>query len=204
VTEVSAEHFQTISPGLVLVRADGIAAAEVVAHLPVDSFRRLVGDAARDMTFADMMRDGLPARINVTLSPLSDPAQIWTARIGRIEGAPDARARTVPVVVAVDDPYAGADPPRRLPLMPNMQVQLSFSGAPLTGAIAIPEAALRAGTVRIAGPDDRLELRPVTAGFAQHRRVIVAEGLCPGERVVIDDIAPAIPGMALTPIEAEE
>ena len=34
------------------------AAAEVVAHLPIDSFRRLVGDAVETMTLADMMRDG--------------------------------------------------------------------------------------------------------------------------------------------------
>jgi len=204
VTEVGGERFQTVAPGQVVIRADGIAAAEVVAHLPIDSFRRLVGDAVETMTLADMMRDGPPARIDVTLSPLSDPAQVWPARIARVEGALDARARTVPVVVTVDDPYAGADPPRRLPLVPNMQVQIAFFGEPLTGAIAIPEAALHGETVRVLGPDDLLELRPVAAAFAQNGRVVIAEGLSPGDRVVIDDIAPAIPGMALTPVEAEQ
>ena len=204
VTEVTAEQFQTVAPGHVVIRADGIAAAEVVAHLPIDSFRRLVGDAAEGISLADMMSDMPVTRIDVTLSPLSDRTQIWTAHISRIEGALDARARTVPVVVRVDHPYEGADPPRRLPLVPNMQVQLSFSGAPLTGAIAIPEAALHGGMVSILGPDDLLELRPVTAAFAQGGFVVIAEGLSPGDRVVIDDIAPAIPGMALTPVEAQQ
>jgi multidrug efflux pump subunit AcrA (membrane-fusion protein) len=204
VTEVSAERFQTVAPGQVVIRGDGIAAAEVVAHLPIDSFRRLIGDAAQDMTLADMMRDGPTTLIDVTLNPLSDPSQTWPARVTRIEGALDARARTLPVVVTVDDPYEGATPPGRLPLVPNMQVQLSFSGAPLTGAIAIPEAALNGGILRIAGPDDLLELRPVTAAFAQDGLVVIAEGLAPGDRVVIDDIAPAIPGMALTPVEAPQ
>jgi multidrug efflux pump subunit AcrA (membrane-fusion protein) len=204
VTEVNAERFQTIAPGQVVIRGDGIAAAEVVAHLPIDSFRRLIGDAIKDMNLADMMRDGPLTRIDVTLSPLPDPTQVWPARISRIEGALDARARTVPVVVTVDDPYEGADPPRRLPLVPNMQVQLSFAGAPLTDVLAIPEAALHGGMVRIAGADDRLELRPVTAGFAQDGSVVITEGLAPGDRVVIDDIAPAIPGMALTPVEAAQ
>jgi multidrug efflux pump subunit AcrA (membrane-fusion protein) len=202
VTEVSAERFQTVAPGQVVIRADGIAAAEVVAHLPIDGFRRLIGTLVEGMTLADMMRDGPPALIDVTLSPLSDPAQAWPARVARIEGALDARARTVPVVVTVDQPYAGADPPRRLPLVPNTQVQLSFSGAPMAGVLAIPEAALHAGMVRVAGPDDRLELRAVIAGFAQDGRVVIAEGLSPGDRVVIDDIAPAIPGMALAPVES--
>jgi multidrug efflux pump subunit AcrA (membrane-fusion protein) len=204
VTEVSAERFQTVAPGQVVIRGDGIAAAEVVAHLPIDSFRRLIGDAGRDMTLADVMRDGPATLIDVVLSPVSDPAQLWPARVSRIEGALDARARTVPVVVTVDAPYEGADPPRRLPLVPNMQVQLAFSGAPLSGVITIPEAALHAGMVRIAGTDDLLELRSVTAAFAQGGRVVITEGLSPGDRVVIDDIAPAISGMALIAVEIPE
>lgn len=204
VTEVSAERFQTVAPGQVVIRGDGIAAAEVVAHLPIDSFRRLIGDAIEDMALADMMRDGPPTLIDVTLSPLSDPTQIWTARVARIEGALDARARTVPVVVSVDDPYEGADPPRRLPLVPNTQVQIAFSGASIASVIAIPEAAMHGGMVRVAGADDLLELRPVTAAFAQDSRVVIVAGLAPGDRVVIDDIAPAIPGMALTPVEAAQ
>lgn len=203
VTEVNAELFQTVAPGQVVIRADGIAAAEVVAHLPVDSFRRLLGDTPEGITLGDMMRDMPAAQIEVTLSPMADPRQIWSARVVGIEGVLDARARTVPVVVRVDDPYEGADPPRRLPLVPNMQVQLPFSGASMTGLIPIPEAALHGDMVRILGPDDLLELRPVTAAFAQDGRVVIAAGLSPGDRVVIDDIAPAIPGMALTPVEVQ-
>lgn len=204
VTEVNAEQFQTVAPGQVVIRADGIAAAEVVAHLPVDSFRRLLGDTPEGITLGDMMRDMPATQIEVTLSPLADPRQIWSARVVGIEGALDARARTVPIVVRVDDPYEGADPPRRLPLVPNMQVQIAFSGASMTGLIAIPEAALHGDMVRILGPDDLLELRPVTAAFAQDGRVVITAGLSPGDRVVIDDIAPAIPGMSLTPVEAPQ
>ncbi|MEX0970216.1 MAG: HlyD family efflux transporter periplasmic adaptor subunit [Paracoccaceae bacterium] len=204
VTEVSAERFQTVAPGQVIIRGDGISVAEVVAHLPIDDFRRLIGTMPENITLADMMRDGPLTQFDVTLSPLSDPAQVWSARATRIEGLLDARARTVPVVVTVDDPYEGADPPRRLPLVPNMQVGLSFIGTALTGAIAIPEAALHAGMVYVVGTHDLLELRPVTAAFAQGGRVIITKGLSPGDRVVIDDIAPAIPGMALTAIEVFE
>lgn len=204
VTEVAAERFQTVAPGQVLIRGDGIAAVEVVAHLPLEEFRRLIGEVPDDMSLAEIMREGPAARIAVTLSPLSDPAQTWQARVSRVEGALDARARTVPVVVTVDDPYEGAAPPRRLPLVPNMQVQLRLEGAPLSDALAIPEAALHGGMVRIAGPDDLLELRPVTTAFAQGGRVVLNEGLVPGDRVVLDDIAPAIPGLALTPIEMSE
>ncbi len=108
VTEVNAELFQTVAPGQVVIRADGIAAAEVVAHLPIDSFRRLLGDTPEGITLGDMMRDMPATQIEVTLSPMADPRQIWSARVVGIEGALDARARTVPVVVRVDAPYEGA------------------------------------------------------------------------------------------------
>jgi multidrug efflux pump subunit AcrA (membrane-fusion protein) len=68
----------------------------------------------------------------------------------------------------------------------------------------IPEAALHAGVVRLASPDDLLELRPVTVGFAQDDRVVLTDGLSPGDRVVLNDIAPAIPGMALATVGVSE
>ncbi|WP_438988115.1 efflux RND transporter periplasmic adaptor subunit, partial [Marivivens donghaensis] len=118
VIDVGAEQFQTVAPGQVLIRGDSIAAAEAVTHLPIDSFRRLIGDVPEGISIADMMRDGPATQIDVTLSPLSDQSQTWPARVTRIEGALDARARTVPVVVTVAAPYEDADPPHRLPLVP--------------------------------------------------------------------------------------
>jgi len=204
VTDVTVRRFQTVAPGQVLIRGDDISSVEVVAHLPIAVFRRLIGAFQDGLSLADMMRDGPAAQISVTLSPLADPAQTWPARVSRIESALDARARTVPVVVTVDDPYSGADPPQRLPLVPNMQVGLSFAGAPVTGSIAIPEAAIHAGIVRIIGADGLLELRPVTPAFTQQGRAVLTDGLSPGDRVILDDIAPAIPGMALSAVEVTE
>ena len=170
VTEVNAERFQTVAPGQVVIRGDGIAAAEVVAHLPIDSFRRLIGDAIEDMTLADMMRDGPSALIEVTLSPLSDPTQIWTARVARIEGALDARARTVPVVVSVDDPYEGAGPASTFATgAQHTGADSAFRALPCQASFAIPEAALHGGMVRILWTR-----RP--AGFAPSHRRLRARG----------------------------
>ena len=205
VTEVAAERFQTVAPGQVVVRANGIAAAEVVAHLPIDSFRGLFGDTSDTISVSEMMLSAMPfTQVDVVLSPLSDPSQIWSAHISRVEGALDARARTVPVVVVVDDPYAGANPPSRLPLVPNMQVLISFEGEPLTDAVVLPETALHGGVVRVLGHGGLLELRPVSVALSQNGRIVIADGIEPGDIVVIDDIAPAIPGMALTAIEVHQ
>ena len=153
---------------------------------------------------SEMMRAMPFTQVDVVLSPLSDPSQIWSAHISRVEGALDARARTVPVVVVVDDPYVGANPPSRLPLVPNMQVLISFEGEPLTDAVVLPETALHGGMVRVLGHGGLLELRPVSVALSQNGRIVIADGIEPGDIVVIDDIAPAIPGMALTAIEVHQ
>jgi hypothetical protein len=107
----------------------------------------------------------------------------------------------VPVVVTIVDTYAGADPPDRLPLVPNMQVRIALTGAPFSEVVTVPEAASHGGIVLVADADDRLELRQVAPAFAQDGRIVIAQGLVPGDRVVIDAIAPAIPGIVLSPVE---
>ena len=201
VTQVAIELFQSVNPGQIVIRGDGLDAVEVVAHLTIDAFRRLIPGLPEGVELQDAMREGPADSIDVVVSPIADPGQIWSGRVTRVEGALDARARTVPVVVTIADPYLSADPPNRLPLVPNMQVRIALTGAPLLEVVTIPEAALHGGIVLVADADDRLELRQVTPGFEQDGRIVIAQGLVPGDRVVIDAIAPAIPGLALSPVE---
>ena len=201
VTQVAIELFQSVNPGQIVIRGDGLDAVEVVAHLPIDVFRRLIPGLPEGVELQEAMREGPAEAIDVVVSPIADPAQIWSGRVTRVEGTLDARARTVPVVVTIADPYESADPPNRLPLVPNMQVRIALTGAPLLEVVTVPEAALHGGIVLVADADDRLELRQVTPGFEQDGRIVIAQGLVPGDRVVIDAIAPAIPGLALSPVE---
>jgi multidrug efflux pump subunit AcrA (membrane-fusion protein) len=147
------------------------------------------------------MREGPAGMIEAEIRQLSDPQQVWQGTVARIEGALDPRARTVPVVVSVEAPYVGAAPPLRLPLVPNMQVEASLTGTSMSAQVVIPEAALHGTLVYLADAGNRLELRPVTPLFRQDGQVVIAEGLEPGERLVLDDIAPALPGLILTPVE---
>ncbi len=204
IAEVSAELYQTVAPGQAIIRGDGLASVEVVAHLPLETFRRLVGDLPAGTSAMDRLRDGPTAQMSVIVSPLSDPSQLWTGQVARIEGALDARARTVPVVVTIDNPYLDAAPPGRMPLVPNMQVQVTFTGMALPGKFMIPASALHGTTVRIANDQDRLELRLVTPAFVQDGQVIVSDGLVSGDRVVLDDIVPALPDLPLAPVEASQ
>jgi multidrug efflux pump subunit AcrA (membrane-fusion protein) len=50
---------------------------------------------------------------------------------------------------------------------------------------------------------NRLERRPVSVGVRQSGVIVVVEGLTAGESVVVTDLAPAIDGMLLEPVEDE-
>lgn len=204
ITSVGVERFQYVATGQTLLTGDGIERIEVVAHVPVPTFRRLLTSAVSPSDMLAAMRTGPTGLIDAELRLIGDAAQVWQGDVARIEAALDPRARTVPVVVSVADPYRGADPPLRLPLVPNMQVEVTLTGTAIQDAVTIPESALHGDLVHVLGEDDRLELRPVEISFRQDGLAVIAAGLEVGERIVLDDIAPAIPGMVLTPVEPAE
>lgn len=200
VAGVAVERFQYVNIGSTLASGDAIARAEVVAQVPMAAFQRLLSgtDTAGDVLAA--MRAGPGTRMSAALHLAVDPTQVWEGEVTRIEAALDPRARTVPVVIVVDDPYGGANPPLRLPLVPNMYVEVTLTGAAMPQALVIPESALHGGFAYLADGENRLELRAVTAAFRQDGHVVIAAGLAAGDRLVLDDIAPAIPGMLLDPV----
>ena len=203
VTKVSVDRFEYVNIGQTLVATDGVAKVEVVAQLPFAAFRRLLyGTIPIEDTLA-AIRTGPSSRMTATVRLVSDPTQTWPAIVTRVEGALNARARTVPVVVTVEDPYGNSNPPLRPPLLPNMQVELTLTGRIIPDSLVIPEAALHGNLVYLADDQDQLDMRPVTEAFRQNGLVVIAEGLAASDRLILDDITPAIPGTELLPIEEQ-
>jgi len=195
ITEAPVERFQYISTGQRLAAGEGLARAEVLAQVPIADFQRLLSGAQLEDSTLDAIRIG--ASVAVTIAPVSSPDQVWQGRLTRLEPSLDARARTVQAVIEISDPYTDARPPERIPLVSNLQVEVMMSGPDLPDVVVIPASALHRGMVYVVDDQDRLEIRQVEIAFRQGSDVVVAAGLQPGERVVLDDIAPAIPGQQL-------
>lgn len=199
ITNAPVQQYQVVAVGQVLAAGEGFARVEVLAQMPVAAFQRLL--SGFDLDYSAMAAGAAPAdQIGVALEPVANPGQVWPGRIDRIEPALEPRARTVQVVIVVDDPITGARPPDRIPLVSNLQMQVSLTGAALADRIVIPAEALHGGLVYVVDAMDRLELRPVEVAFRQGAHVVLASGLAAGERIVLDDIAPAVPGMLLQPV----
>jgi len=200
--KVHVERHQFVAAGQPLITADDINQAEITAQIPIASFRRLLGSETTDQP---MSPSGLPERfvgVSVEVTLVSDDQQAWAGRLMRVENALDPQARSVPAVVVVDDPYAGVNPPDRLPLVPNMYVELTLTGPVVATQVTLPDSAVHeGGIVYLRDGAGRLELRRVSAGWLQSGNAIISDGVLPGEEVVLDDLVPAIPGMIVVPVE---
>lgn len=205
VSEVHVEHHQFVSAGQSLVAADDIDQAEITAQIPVDSFRRLLSGTrgSGPMTFSDLSERFTDIAATVRL--VSDPSQTWTGRLVRVESALDPQARSVPAVIAVDDPYADTNPPLRLPLVPNMYVEVLLTGPEEPARVTLPDGAIHEGdVVYLRNGDGRLELRNVSVDWRQSGVAVLEGGIAAGEEIVIDDLMPAIPGTIVKPAEGSE
>jgi RND family efflux transporter MFP subunit len=203
VAEVHVERYQFAGTGQPLVSGDGTATAEITAQVPLADFPRLIGAAGPDGPAGPGARQAAFDAVDVEVRLVADPDQSWEGRLLRVENALDPQARSVPAVVAVDAPYAGARPPVRLPLVPNMYVEVRLRGPAGRPRVSLPDSAVHAGeTVYLRDADGRLELRDVSVAWRQQGRAILDGGVEPGEEVILDDIVPAIPGLRVRPAGA--
>ncbi|HDP89814.1 MAG TPA: efflux transporter periplasmic adaptor subunit [Thioalkalivibrio sp.] len=200
---VEAELHQHVSPGQRLFSGDGIDRAEAVTQIPLPELRRLlalVADrrAGPDGTewpdiAAQVDLDALEARLTL----VGTPEVRWDAQVLRMANGINPDTRTVQVVLGVDEPYRRARPPERPPLVRGMYVEGVLGARTPEPVIVIPRAAVHGERVYLVGDEDRLERRRVEVGFTQRDLAVINAGLRPGDRVILDDLTPAIEGMRL-------
>lgn len=204
IAETSVEITQYVQVGQTLAVADDLATAEIEAQVPLAQFQALVRTIAGDSmpegilpeTLGRIVRE-LGFSVTVRLGS-GDEATSWEGRFARISDTIDPETRTIGVIAAVDDNYARARPGKRPPLAKGLFVEVEIRARPLEARLVVPRAALRDGKLLVMNAEDRLEIREVRPELMQGDIVAVAEGLEPGERVVVSDLVPVVEGMLLS------
>ncbi len=200
--EVAVERHQFVAVGQRLFEADSLAAAEVEARVPFSMMRRLLGAVAPDdlplgtLSLSERIDLGV---IEAELALVGAPDVGWSGRVVRIASGLDPATRAVRVVVRVDHPYRDARPPDRPPLQRDMYTRVHLSAPSSELRLVVPVSALHQGELYLVDGQDRLVRRPVSVAFQQGDLAVIEAGLAPGERVIVDDLQPAITGMALAP-----
>ncbi|MCE8017048.1 efflux RND transporter periplasmic adaptor subunit [Halomonas sp. MCCC 1A17488] len=199
--EVEVELHQFVSVGQSLFEADSLAAAEVEARLPFSVVRRLLGSVAP----AELEPGSLDLSERIDLDAIDAELELvgasgvgWTGRVVRVASGLDPATRAVRIVVRVDHPWRGARPPDRPPLQRDMYTRVRLTAPGPEASMVVPSSALHQGELYLADEQGRLVRRPVSVAFKQGGLAVIEAGLVPGERVILDDLQPAIDGMALS------
>jgi len=137
--------------------------------------------------------------IDAELELVGAPGVSWEGRVVRVASGLDPATRAVRVVVRVEEPWRDARPPDHPPLQRDMYTRVRLSTSSPVAQLLVPASALHQGELYLADEHDRLVRRPVSVAFQQGDLAVIESGLTPGERVIVDDLQPAIEGMALAP-----
>jgi RND family efflux transporter MFP subunit len=122
-------------------------------------------------------------------------------RVDFIDNEVDARTGTIEMRAVLDNAAHF--------LFPGLFVRIKVPGAPIAGAVVIPETAL--GTdlggkyVYVVGENNLVEQRYVELGLPQEGGTVhVREGLAGDETVIVNGLMFARPGLPVTPLTAEQ
>jgi len=207
ISNVQVEIDQYAAPGTVLVSVESIDAVEIPVKISPKSFSKLLPRVKNsiDIQNIDMntLRKNIGIRATVRL-PFFKQDVFWKGRFSRTSESMDISTGTLTVYVTVDDPYYYVKlntTKRRPPLIKNMYCEVELSGRQVPDKIVIPYQALHDQNVYLVDKENRLEIRTIKVAWQQGEIVIVEKGLEKGERVIVSDLAPAISGMLLKPID---
>jgi RND family efflux transporter MFP subunit len=135
---------------------------------------------------------------------ISNPAAwgegVWReGRIIRLAGDLEKEGRMARLLVEVDDPFTLEPENSGKPVMlMNSYVSVEIEGRALEQVATIAREHLRDGDrLWVMSADDALEIREIGIVFRGRDQVIVADGIKPGERLVVTDLAAPVDGMPL-------
>lgn len=187
VRTANAEQGQVVQRGQTLAEVFDLAAVEIPLSIPA-------GDAAFVELPLGVDQDrGAGTPVELT-ADFAGQQHTWLGRIVRTGGEIDRRTRQLTVVARVDEPFAPGDD--RPPLLVGMFVQATLRGRTFEDVVVIPRAALRPGNqVWIVDSEHRLRPRAVTVLRTERDRIVLRDGIEPGEVICTSTLETVTEGM---------
>jgi RND family efflux transporter MFP subunit len=123
--------------------------------------------------------------------------EVWTGRIVQTEGAIDPDSRQLYVLAQLDDPY-GNNALDRIPLKVGQYVTARIQGREIADAIVIPNRAIYQGSYVYTVEQGVLQRKPIRIAWQNATEALIAEGLEPGDELVLTSLGQVISG---TPVK---
>lgn len=173
----------------------GTDEAWIMATVPVDRLQRII--------FPDSENGHKGSEVVISGSSLGS-ANERHGEVIRLLPALEDKGRMARVIISVKDPF-NLKKKKNIPrLLLNSYVRVLIDSGVLENTYVIPREAFHENeTVWIMDADDHLEVRKVQPVWRDNKKIYVNEGLNPGEKLVLTDIAAPLEGMKLRVIKKE-
>ncbi|MGF1700665.1 HlyD family secretion protein [Photobacterium makurazakiensis] len=197
ISSVDIEQEQVVNSQQTMVMAHGIDMVEIDAQIALHDMQVLASSLTQYTAHADgrPRADQLDLSAYIQLSS-GDFVQQWPAKVARISDTVNANQATVGVILEVIQDYSQLSPETAPPLVNGMFVEAKLSGQKNPHWV-IPERALHGDNVYLVESDSSLKIQPVTVLFRRDRQVAISGDLASGVQLVLNDLLPAVAGMAL-------
>ncbi|EAP92579.1 efflux RND transporter periplasmic adaptor subunit [Vibrio splendidus] len=197
IAQVDIEQSQVVNLQQEMFVAHGINVMEVEAQLSIHDMQTLAS------SFNQFPRDaaGIPnpyeAPIKATIQLNSGNLNLsWPAKVARISETVDENQATAGIILEIAQDYSQLQPSNATPLVNGMFVKAEIEGVANLSWV-VPERALHGDKVYLMDDNQRLQVVNVEVLYRRDNQVVVSGELQTGDKLVLNDVLPAIEGMLL-------
>lgn len=212
ITSKNIEVNQPVTPGQILIEGYGIEAVHVVGQFQIKDMKDQVFPSHFKFNFSQFLHGGPQNQFEsfalrgMAHLPIPGPKEkelVWKGKVTGIRSSIDPTSQTLAVVITVKDPYKKAFPGVRPPLVPGMYCKVTLLGREIPSLFAIPRSAYYSGQVYLL-QKGILKIQKVELLFFQGDYALIQRGIQEGDRVILSDIFPAIPGLPLGELDVTD
>ncbi|MEZ8086324.1 efflux RND transporter periplasmic adaptor subunit [Vibrio sp. 1S139] len=197
IAQVDIEQNQVVNLQQEMFIAHGINVMEVEAQLSIHDMQTLAS------SFNQFPRDaaGIP---NPYEAPIKASIQLnsgnlnlsWPAKVARISETVDENQATAGIILEIAQDYSQLQPDSATPLVNGMFVKAEIEGVANLSWV-LPERALHGDKIYLMDDNSRLKMVNVEVLYRRDNQVVVNGELQTGDKLVLNDLLPAIEGMLL-------
>ena len=197
IAQVDIEQNQVVNLQQEMFVAHGINVMEVEAQLSIHDMQTLAS------SFTQFPRDaaGIPtpdqAPIKASVQLNSGSLNLsWPAKVARISETVDENQATAGIILEIAQDYSQLQPDTATPLVNGMFVKAEIEGVANLSWV-LPERALHGDKIYLMDDNSRLQMVNVEVLYRRDNQVVVSGDLQTGDKLILNDLLPAIEGMLL-------
>ncbi|OED72902.1 acriflavin resistance protein [Vibrio splendidus ZS-139] len=197
IAQVDIEQNQVVNLQQEMFVAHGINIMEVEAQLSIHDMQTLAS------SFTQFPRDaaGIPtpdqAPIKASVQLNSGSLNLtWPAKVARISETVDENQATAGIILEIAQDYSQLQPDSATPLVNGMFVKAEIEGVANLSWV-LPERALHGDKIYLMDDNSRLQMVNVEVLYRRDNQVVVNGDLQTGDKLILNDLLPAIEGMLL-------